>query len=900
MSEVEPVEVFISYAPADEVLRARLEVHMSLLQRQGWIRTWHRGQVIAGQEADAVIAVRLEAARLLLLLVSARFLGSDDCYEKEMKRALERHSCGDARVVPIIAEACDWHDAPFGHLDVLPAGGKPVRSWRVQSEAWANVARGIRAVAAELAMPRALVDALRAKAERVQLSAGMLGRGVGGLRQALALEALERQELAQRSRGSKATPYAPLDEPDGWTHSETMRRFVHAAFHVRPDGPARLRQVGIPPGQQIVREREVLACLERLGSTGCVVYGRSGVGKTTFARHLAHELAPHYADMQIEIDLRGASLVPSPPEAVMAEVISVLTRQRDISRLQYSQPDLATLYASIFEHRRVLLLLDGARDAAQVEPLIPPPGSLLIVTCREQLTVPGMQTFYLDAMAPDDAHAFVRRLCPRLDEAAGHEVSNACAFLPLAIYIAACTLNAEVGDTAESIAPLQEQRERADPVEAVHLWALDRMDAPLRALWYMLSVFPADFGQEAAAAVGAMEPGAIEPALRTLVHRGLLLRNDTADRFRMQGGSGAHARSHADATLLREAARRHAEHFWGKLHMMQSDHQLSAFCDLEDASIDAAQAWAAAVMEEDDMGAVICRDLPLLPPCCWKGRQLDRSYHWAQSGMAAVKHLGGDESAYASAVRSVAQRGDMRDAPREFHEQALAHARELGNSAVEYVMLDRFADFCVKQRDWHRAILLRKEQLAVADRLGDTSRRIFVQEKLSICLDAGEPGQSLAAHEQFLASARERGDLGGEYMTLDAFARWCAKRKNWRRAIQLRSEQLDIARRLGDRERQVRTLEQLDALCRLDARGTGQALDPAPACFPPGYKVGDRATECLALDTFARWCVQQQDWSRAIELRREQLVVARQIDDRPWERWILEQLSQYQQASSVE
>src|SRR5690625_4210065 len=61
-----------------------------------------------------------------------------------MKRALERHHCSEARVIPIILEHCDWHSALFGKLKALPKDGRPVTDYPNQHEAFAEIARGIR------------------------------------------------------------------------------------------------------------------------------------------------------------------------------------------------------------------------------------------------------------------------------------------------------------------------------------------------------------------------------------------------------------------------------------------------------------------------------------------------------------------------------------------------------------------------------------------------------------------------------------------------------------------------------------------------------------------------------------------------------------------------------------
>jgi TIR domain len=92
----------------------------------------------------------LEAAKIILLLVSSDFIASDYCYDKEMKRALEKHRAGEARVIPIILRHCDWERAPFAELQALPEDAKPVTEWKYSDEAWTDVARSIRKIVEEL------------------------------------------------------------------------------------------------------------------------------------------------------------------------------------------------------------------------------------------------------------------------------------------------------------------------------------------------------------------------------------------------------------------------------------------------------------------------------------------------------------------------------------------------------------------------------------------------------------------------------------------------------------------------------------------------------------------------------------------------------------------------------
>jgi hypothetical protein len=149
------IEVFFSYAHEDESLRDKLAKHLKLLERQGVIQGWHDRQILPGTEWQGQLDRHLETAQIILLLISADFLASDYCYDIEMKRALERHEAGDARVIPIILRPVDnWDQSPFGKLQALPKGGKPITRWPNEDEAFANVAQGIRAVVATFTSAR--------------------------------------------------------------------------------------------------------------------------------------------------------------------------------------------------------------------------------------------------------------------------------------------------------------------------------------------------------------------------------------------------------------------------------------------------------------------------------------------------------------------------------------------------------------------------------------------------------------------------------------------------------------------------------------------------------------------------------------------------------------------------
>lgn len=142
--------VFFSYSHRDEAMRDELEVHLAMLQRQKIIETWHDRRIGAGKEFAGEISEKLESADVILLLVSPYFLASDYCYDIEMTRAMERHGEGSARVVPVILDPCDWHEAPFGKLLATPKDGKPISKYASLHDGFLEVVQAIRQAAREL------------------------------------------------------------------------------------------------------------------------------------------------------------------------------------------------------------------------------------------------------------------------------------------------------------------------------------------------------------------------------------------------------------------------------------------------------------------------------------------------------------------------------------------------------------------------------------------------------------------------------------------------------------------------------------------------------------------------------------------------------------------------------
>lgn len=150
--EEKSVEVFCCYACKDRLMLLELKTHLMPLQREGLITLWADVDIQAGMEWEKEIHLHLNTAQIILLLISPDFLASEYCYNIEMQRAIERHECGEARVIPIILRRASWQKTPLGKLQALPTGANPITQWHDQDEAFYDVAKGIqKAVEARIA-----------------------------------------------------------------------------------------------------------------------------------------------------------------------------------------------------------------------------------------------------------------------------------------------------------------------------------------------------------------------------------------------------------------------------------------------------------------------------------------------------------------------------------------------------------------------------------------------------------------------------------------------------------------------------------------------------------------------------------------------------------------------------
>jgi DNA-binding SARP family transcriptional activator len=202
-----------------------------------------------------------------------------------------------------------------------------------------------------------------------------------------------------------------------------------------------------------------------------VVAGAGGLGKTSLAVHAAHRVRRNFPDGQLYVDLLGATANPIPAGDVLARFLRDLgVDGRDIP---VDEDERAGRYRTVLARRRVLVVLDNARDAAQVRPLLPGSASCaVLVTTRSRMPdLASTKLVDLNVLDDDEALKLFTRVVgeerPAAEPEAAAELLDACAGLPLAIRICAARLATRSGWTIRAMADrLRDVHRRLDEMRA--------------------------------------------------------------------------------------------------------------------------------------------------------------------------------------------------------------------------------------------------------------------------------------------------------------------------------------------------------------------------------------------------------------------------------------------------
>lgn len=139
------VNIFIASAYEDEQYLTKLERQLNSLKNAGKVTLWDRRKIMAGSSTKRVINEKLQAAHILLLLVSADYLSSL-AYSEIQDKAFKLQRDNKLHIIPILLKPCLWKYEPFAEFDIRPTNGKPITSARNSDEAFLDVVEGIQEV----------------------------------------------------------------------------------------------------------------------------------------------------------------------------------------------------------------------------------------------------------------------------------------------------------------------------------------------------------------------------------------------------------------------------------------------------------------------------------------------------------------------------------------------------------------------------------------------------------------------------------------------------------------------------------------------------------------------------------------------------------------------------------
>ncbi|MDQ2809483.1 MAG: tetratricopeptide repeat protein, partial [Chloroflexota bacterium] len=554
-------------------------------------------------------------------------------------------------------------------------------------------------------------------------------------------------------------------------------------------------EIAAPPSDFVGRATECSGLIETLiqqahrGGAVALIHGLGGVGKTALALRVAYLLRGAFP-RQVRLDLAGAGTSAMSSEAALGSAIRALGYDPQLP-LPDTLDELQRRYNSLVAGQPTLILADNAAGVAQVKPLLPPPGSALLVTSRQRFALPGAAgpaDVDLAVLPQPDAETLLLAICDRIgDQAAA--LAKLCGCLPLALRISASLLATTprsvpgylqtLADTRTKLQALRDPRNPDDPeanVAAAFTLSYDALDPAAQDTLAQLSVFPAPFDEPAATAVVALPPAATPVAdhLELLHYRSLLDWDGTA-RYSLHDLVRAFAAGKLPAPDA--VALRHAEFYavvaWQADKLYKTKDGMGeglALFDGERLHIDAGWAWAHSHTPSDTAATVL---MDYADATAYIG---DLRYHkrteripQLEAGLTAARRLGRKDAEGALLGNLGIAYTDLGEVRRAigYHEQVLTIMREIGDRRGEGNALGNLGTAYAYLGEVRRAIGYYEQVLTIMREMGNQQGEGSTLGSLGSAYTAlGEPRQAIGYYEQALTIMREIGDRRGEGSTL--------------------------------------------------------------------------------------------------------------------------------------
>jgi DNA-binding SARP family transcriptional activator/tetratricopeptide (TPR) repeat protein len=458
-----------------------------------------------------------------------------------------------------------------------------------------------------------------------------------------------------------------------------------------------------------------------------VIDGTAGAGKTALAVHWAHQAAGDFPDGQLYVNLRGFD--PSDAPVAAADALRWFLGAFGVTeeRMPASADEQAAMYRSLLAGKRVLVVLDNARDAAQVRPLLPgSPSCLAVVTSRARLpglaAIEGARLVPLDVLTAADARELlVSRLGKRARaEAAARQLAELCSRLPLALsivaaraaarpYLPLAELARELTDATGRLDAL-DAGDPAASVRAVFSWSCQQLSEPAARLFRLLGLHAGpDITLAAAASLAGLAPTRAKALIGELADANLVAEH-APGRYAFHDLLRAYAAELA-ATTSTDAERRDA------LHRVL-DHYLHT------------------VLPGSRLLNPARLQVPLTPP---------------RSGVTPEP--------MADLSESLA----WFDAERHVLHAAITQASEMGFDAHAWQLPWTLMLFFDRQGYWHDQIAIQRIAIAAAKRLGDLAAQARAYRDLGTAFGrSGAFVDAEACYYQALDLHRQLGDRLGQ------------------------------------------------------------------------------------------------------------------------------------------
>ncbi|MFK3983753.1 AfsR/SARP family transcriptional regulator [Micromonospora sp. NPDC050397] len=594
----------------------------------------------------------------------------------------------------------------------------------------------------------------------------------------------------------------------------------------------------------------LLDAAARSGTTALVMLsGTAGVGKTALAVHFARQVADRFPDGQLYVDLRGyhpSGAVLDPGEAVRGFLDAFAVPPGHLPAGLAAQ---SALLRTLLAGRRVLLVLDNARDAEHVRPLLPGgPGCLTLITSRSRLTGliagEGGHPLTLGLLSPGEARELmIRRLGTARMGAEPDAVAAIvahCAGLPLALAITAARAAshstfplaaiADELDAARGGLDAFAGMDASTDARSVFSWSYRALTEPAARMFRLLSLHPGpDVELAAAASVAGVAPLAARPLLAELADTNLISehvpgRYASHDLLRAYAGERVRAEESESARL--GATRRMFDHYLYGAHA--ADVRLHPHRDPIDLPARADGVTVVAVGDRDAAWAWLSAEHPVL--------------------LNLVRQAVGDG-----------------------HDR---HAWRLGWALTTF--LDR-------RGHWHEQAVVQRAALQAARRLRDRDAQARALRNLSVAgLRLGQDDAARAHLRHALRLYRVLDDRVGQARTLLNLGTVAERGRRPRLALRYAEQALDLFRAAGHRSGQGNALNNV-GWYHIQLGDHDRALRYCREALPLQQETGNRYWEAHTWDSLGYAHHHLGQYPQATECYRRALALWQEVGERYYE-----------------